>query len=744
MGRVWVGAVLAVAGATLVGVAAPQAVSAQAATAVVEGSLQTVASGGMPAGWLGYTVDAWVSGDSSAAGEATAAADGSFSVTVNEAVPDGGVMYLLSHAPADAGHPDAAVATLASVFAGGVPTSPVVVNERTTVAAAYAMAQFVSDSGIGGASPGLQNSAGMAANLADPVTGAVSQVLTSSPNGSETSTQAEFGSLTAALSTCVVNPFADPVRYPDGSCSELLGIAAAAGSSAPVDTVRAFAEIARNPGADPARLYTLSQSGTLADSAPVLDRSPVAWTVALRFDGDGHSLAGPGNFAIDYQGNIWVINNYQYNADPHTPVCSSDELFEFSPTGGFTKYTGGGLSGAGYGVDIDPHSGNIWVANYGFAAPTPGCSAADQPPHNSASVFTAGGTALSPADGYTQGALNWPQGVAIDSNSSVWFANCNNGTVTVYPNGDPNAARTIPADQLNLSQPFDVVDNGSSLFVSGIVNNAVDMLGYDGSVLSSSPGENAAFDHPMGLATDKSGNVWVSNSAVIALPCPIAPTPPGGSLPSDFQALLGSTFDGQGVYTGTGPNPYIGSIAAITPNGSGVTQYHGGGVTVPWGIATDGNGNVWVANFAGERLSAFCGVNASTCPPGVQTGQPISPDITGYYFDGLVRNTGVAVDQSGNVWLANNWDEVPIQTNPGGHQIVAYLGLAAPVTIAAPDGTIVPTQTPTPTPTPAASAALAATGQTAAPLVGAAALAFLVLGAGLFAVRTRRRRGSRS
>jgi hypothetical protein len=94
---------------------------------------------------------------------------------------------------------------------------------------------------------------------------------------------------------------------------------------------------------------------------------------------------------------------------------------------------------------------------------------------------------------------------------------------------------------------------------------------------------------------------------------------------------------------------------------------------------------VWVANFAGKRLSAFCGADASACPPGVGVGGAISPELTGFFFDGLVRNTGVAVDQSGNVWLANNWIEIPIQTNPGGHEIVAFLGLAAPVEIPAPD-----------------------------------------------------------
>jgi hypothetical protein len=44
-----------------------------------------------------------------------------------------------------------------------------------------------------------------------------------------------------------------------------------------------------------------------------------------------------------------------------------------------------------------------------------------------------------------------------------------------------------------------------------------------------------------------------------------------------------------------------------------------------------------------------------------------------------VRNTGLAIDPSGNVWVANNWKEAPIQTNPGGYEIVAFVGIAAPV-----------------------------------------------------------------
>ncbi|MCB8910271.1 hypothetical protein KUG88_09015 [Rhodococcus rhodochrous] len=97
-------------------------------------------------------------------------------------------------------------------------------------------------------------------------------------------------------------------------------------------------------------------------------------------------------------------------------------------------------------------------------------------------------------------------------------------------------------------------------------------------------------------------------------------------------------------------------------------------------MVVDGNDNIWVANFAGRAVSQFCGSRAVACRPGTTTGAPISPDVTGYGFDGLVRNTGITIDQAGNVWVANNWKEIPIQTNPGGYEMVAFVGAAAPVT----------------------------------------------------------------
>jgi sugar lactone lactonase YvrE len=161
---------------------------------------------------------------------------------------------------------------------------------------------------------------------------------------------------------------------------------------------------------------------------------------------------------------------------------------------------------------------------------------------------------------------------------------------------------------------------------------------------------------PLGAASDSLGNVWVSNSGVIRIPC------------SSIEPL-------------ELPEPEVearleGSVVQVGPDGA-VTRFEGAGMTIAWGIAVDGDDNVWVANFSGRRLSHLCGARASTCPTG-KTGDPISKD-DGYPFDGLQRNTGVQVDPSGNVWLTNNWIPIPVQTDPFGDGLVVYLGLAEPV-----------------------------------------------------------------
>jgi hypothetical protein len=293
--------------------------------------------------------------------------------------------------------------------------------------------------------------------------------------------------------------------------------------------------------------------------------------------------------------------------------------------------------------------------------------------HYTASTFRLGaGTLLSPPSGWEVGGISWPQGTISDQQGNIWLANCGNDSVTkIEPPGNLHATGAAPpalnfgeaqitaGSDVAFERPFaDAVNAKGEIFVTANASDSVARLGPSGKPLSLVTG--GGLHLPMGIAGDSNGYMWVSNSKWVVAPCP------GVRSKQEVSETKGK---GGGDVTLLKPN---GKVAPGNP-------VKGAGLNNPWGIAVDGDDQVWVANFGGQRLSELCGTEPKLCPPGHrQTGTAISPG-SGYGFDGLVRNTGVAIDPSGNVWLANNWKNAPIQTNPGGYQIVAYLGLAAPV-----------------------------------------------------------------
>jgi hypothetical protein len=63
------------------------------------------------------------------------------------------------------------------------------------------------------------------------------------------------------------------------------------------------------------------------------------------------------------------------------------------------------------------------------------------------------------------------------------------------------------------------------------------------------------------------------------------------------------------------------------PTEANFSPIYGKGIYAPWAISVDGNDNIWVSNFA--RASAgivqLCGFRTENCPPGMKTGDAISP-----------------------------------------------------------------------------------------------------------------------
>jgi hypothetical protein len=569
-------------------------------------------------------------------------------------------------------------AMLASAIGVGPSTVPahVVVNERTTVATGNAFAQFVDGHAIEGNTYGMTNAVHMAANLADPHTGAVGPVLASTPNGTETSTLATFNSLTNAVASCIAD--AD-------NCLRLFDAAAPPGGPPPSTVLQAVANITKYPSypsdrqtqGDP--VFQLSKLAPIYQ--PALTQAPTNWLLFLKFTGGPYSaqdsdnlMNGPGNFAIDEKGFVWVNDN----AVPQPPgevACAGRRLLKFYPWGESfpgSPYFGGGLSGAGYGITLDP-SGKVWIGNFGFQDPP--CAQLEQAArHDSVSVFGPDGAPISGVGGYTNGDISWPQGTVSDRQGNIWIANCGNDSVTKLPGGDPDRAVNIPLGPTPAAhdpqmKPFGVaVDRDGNVWIADNRSNTVSVLSPEGDLIDTLPGTyqgKTVLSHPVGNAADTQGNMWVANSDWLDSPCPTR------------------------AQVGTAANPSVTLFDKNTRTPYPGSPFTGGGLKLPWGIAVDGNDTVWVFNFGAvpvgmstdlpTGISRFCGVTTRQCPKGMRVGDPISPD-TGYTSDALERITGGQIDPSGNIWLTNNWklDANPFR-NPFGNAIVVAIGAAGPL-----------------------------------------------------------------
>lgn len=590
----------------------------------------------------GATVDLFAAGSSP--GEATlvetATSDGGggFEFRLRGTVADDAVLYAIAHGGSAGDRTMPATVELAASV-GDLRKGRIVLDEMSTVAAGYSLAQFAVDGVVGGPTPGLPNAAYMPRNLVDLDTGTPTRFLLEHPNGTSTETLRTFNSLASIIAGCVAGT---------NDCDAFLDSATDAWGVRPATTWQAMTVLPTNPSGDAPGVF--AQVPAQPRFTPVRLEAPPAWVIALRFYGDGKQFNGPGNVAFDAQGRVWANNNANWSKLAKK-VCPGVDLFRVDPYAEnrpVDTFTGGGLNGAGFGIGIDPQA-NVWVGNFGFT----GSECPVAPTSDSVSAFDADGHPLSPDDGFRAGPLSWPQGVKSDVDGNIWIASCGSDSAVVYPDGDASAATIVGT---KIERAFDVAQRtDGNVFVTA--NGSDQVYGFlpDGSPMANSPfGDSSTLDHPLGAASDSLGNVWVSNSGLVTIPCA---QDESLEAPPDRPEAQGT-------------------IARVASDGS-VAQFGGAGLTVPWGIAVDGDDNLWVANFSSERLSHLCGARAETCPTG-GTGDPISP-AAGYAFDGLQRNTGVQVDPSGNVWLANNWIKVPLLTDPFGDGLVVYLGMAAPV-----------------------------------------------------------------
>jgi hypothetical protein len=549
-----------------------------------------------------------------------------------------------------------------TVLGSNLP-SGITVNELTTVAAAYSMAQFYRDDAIAGDSFSLRLAAGMNDNLVACATGEPSPVLLTSPNADQTNSLRSTRSLANLLAACardrrVARAFLDLTKEPRGP--------------APHDTAEAVASLARDPGQNVEAIYLLT---TRSNSYyPALARMPDAWTLTVKVNDsgdDGILFGGPGNLAFDARGFAWVTNNVVQG-----DTISSPAVMVLQPNGRpaegtngtpLSPITSGGILGTGFGVTVDPQ-GSAWFGNFGWGMVNPSPMG-----NGSLSQFAPSGAPISGPNGYQGGPVR-AQGTVSDAAGNIWIASFGTDSLFVFLGGDPNHA--VSFQQYPGSQPFDIA-----------------------------------------IAPD--GTAWVTNSGGLAgaYPSSVARFAlVNGVLQRKVLRFIGKSLKGLGV--DSRGNAWVSSLSdnsvyGIRPDGSVIGRFTGGSIDGPWDVTVDGSDNLWVANFGpilsannfpNGRLTKLCGVNPATRPPGKKTGDPISP-ATGYTvhsagsevllhngdplygpgappsFAPMMRQTSTVIDQAGNVWSINNWKPdfiVDATLNPGGDGIVIFVGLAPP------------------------------------------------------------------
>jgi streptogramin lyase len=563
------------------------------------------------------------------------------------------------------------------------PTLPgkVTINEMTTIASVWTHAQFLDGTAIKGNALGLKIAAGNVPNFVDLQTGSWGAAIQDPLNSAATPTMANFATLASLLAGCTR-------RVRPDACDGLFAATTSPAGKTPADTLAAAHSVALNPAYRPERLFALldvfypvPQGKTLRPTPymPYLSYVPSAWTLPLKFTGGG--LSAPGKIMFDQGGNAWTGVNFIVGSQASDDLWDGN-LSKFAPNGkplspATTGFQGGGIEGPGFGTAVDV-DGKVWVTSTGS---------------KTISLFGNDGKPLSPDDGFNFGGqLGVMQGIIVTPKGDVWALDFEKDRVVYLPKGDASKAKFFcestdgkpnKDSPCKLSGPFHLaIDQQDRIWITNAIGDTVTRFP------ASDPSKVEVFPtgghSGKGMAIDSQGNAWITNTLGTGLDVRMKLKLLELKLTGHMGQFHRVVFD----YLAS--NPSLGSISMLRPDGTAApgSPFHAGGSWGSWAVAIDGNDQVWSSNFAGASITHLCGARTETCPPGMKTGDPISPP-GGYVGGGMQPLTDIAIDPAGNVWVADNWQRPQSCFAPyasearstlcGGNGLTVFYGMAKPV-----------------------------------------------------------------
>ena len=435
-------------------------------------------------------------------------------------------------------------------------------------------------------------------------------------------------------------------------------------------------------------------------------------------DGTGNNarLFNPTSVAVDAAGTIYFADG-------------GDHTVRKVNTGGIVTTIAGGSGQAGssdgtgsnarfiypYAIAVDG-SGNLFVTDIG---------------DHTIRKITAGGSVTTVAgsvgvagslDGSgTAAQFNYPQGIAVDAAGNIFVGDSNNntirkisasGVVTTFAGvaGQPGIADgTGAAARFNYPSGL-AVDAAGNVYVADHGNSAIRKITSGGTVttlagsggLSGSAdgqGSGARFDHPAAVAVDPAGNVYVidtSNQTVRVIASASGSVTTLAGLPGQagradgagaaarFFYPFGIAVTGSGtVYvadTGNHAIRVVTPVGAVTTlagaaGGSGIADGVGGEAlfNYPDGITLDASGTLYVADHDNQTIRKITSAGAVTTFAGAAR---ISGSADG--SGGAARfngPTGVAVDSTGNVYVADAGNSTIRKITAGG-SVTTFAGFA--------------------------------------------------------------------